>query len=479
MLHFLRHTALRLWVSLPIAGGASLWGMSRFPALPGPQAAALFTAAVLAVVFLAVGWAGERLAMRRVRRLVRHASIAERQGLYLEAEEGLHGALAVLDTFLVSPAARRKSQPALAARLARFYLARTGLSAEAENFIAGYIDRHPRDEEVVEQWVQHIESRGGLSEEHQDLAARLGAAHPRHAAIHYSLARLYLMLERSDYLALRSYRCVCESGRSLPPEFVADLARLLRAGGRADPWAREFIQRAGLPSPAPDGPDAGRMPGEKADHEKPRPLPPPDPLEDEEGFRIGFGPDELEAAEEEGRPSLLARRRPAPSAIAAMAWCAGFAATAARCASGVLAAASAVGRRWWGSPLARRTFAGALLAVFAVGTLWVAATTLGRWLKAPAPPPVAQAPASPAAVVADPFTLQVAAYLKEEYALKLVEDLKVKGLDAYWTETASGGKRWYQVRISRFPDQQSARDVGRELKTKGVIDDFYVTNYVK
>ncbi len=166
--------------------------------------------------------------MSRVRRLVRRASIAERQGLYREAEESLHGAFALLDTFLVSPAARRKSQPALAARLARFYLARAGLGAEAEDFIAGYIARHPRDEEVAEQWVQHIEARGGLREEHQDLAARLGAAHPRHAVIQYSLARLYLMLERSDYLALRSYRSVCESDLRLPPEFIADLARLLR-----------------------------------------------------------------------------------------------------------------------------------------------------------------------------------------------------------------------------------------------------------
>jgi len=41
-----------------------------------------------------------------------------------------------------------------------------------------------------------------------------------------------------------------------------------------------------------------------------------------------------------------------------------------------------------------------------------------------------------------------------------VEDLKKKGLDAYWIETVSGGKTWYQVRIANFPDQQSAREYG-------------------
>jgi hypothetical protein len=73
----------------------------------------------------------------------------------------------------------------------------------------------------------------------------------------------------------------------------------------------------------------------------------------------------------------------------------------------------------------------------------------------------------------------VAAYLKQEYAIKLVEELKHKGHDAYWTETSSGGKLWYQVRISHFPDQQSAREYGRNLKWKGLIDDFYVTNYLR
>jgi cell division protein FtsN len=79
--------------------------------------------------------------------------------------------------------------------------------------------------------------------------------------------------------------------------------------------------------------------------------------------------------------------------------------------------------------------------------------------------------------VADRFTLQVDAYLKAEYAHKFVESLKSQGFDAYWTETASGGKTWYQVRIAHFPDPSAAREFGSRLKQKGVIEDFYVTNY--
>ena len=81
-------------------------------------------------------------------------------------------------------------------------------------------------------------------------------------------------------------------------------------------------------------------------------------------------------------------------------------------------------------------------------------------------------------VIIDPFTLQVAAYLKPTYAQKYVEQLKKQGFDAYWREAISANKKWYQVRISHFADKKSARDFGESLKTRGIIDDYYVANYI-
>ncbi|HSV93378.1 MAG TPA: SPOR domain-containing protein, partial [Desulfobacterales bacterium] len=133
--------------------------------------------------------------------------------------------------------------------------------------------------------------------------------------------------------------------------------------------------------------------------------------------------------------------------------------------------------------LASRQVLGAT-AVAGLGAIlvWLVATAMSDYFsRPPEAPAAAEAPAAPAptAITDDPYTLQVAAYLKQEYALKRVEDLKRKGLDAYWTETSSGGKVYYQVRISHFRDQQSARDFGRSLKSRGLIEDFYVTNYVR
>ena len=167
----------------------------------------------------------------------------------------------MLDSFLVSPAVRRRSLPPLTARLARFYLARPRGGAETEELIAGYLAAQPGDEEVAEQWVLQVEHRGGLREDHQALATRLGAAHPRNGTIQSALARLYLMLERTDYPALQCYRRVCAAEAEVPPEFLPpDLARLLRQDGRTDAWVQQLYRRAlGSVPLAPAAPPAAAL----------------------------------------------------------------------------------------------------------------------------------------------------------------------------------------------------------------------------
>jgi hypothetical protein len=91
--------------------------------------------------------------------------------------------------------------------------------------------------------------------------------------------------------------------------------------------------------------------------------------------------------------------------------------------------------------------------------------------------PVEKPPEPVAAPVTDPFTLQVAAYLKETDAQRFVEQLKGQGLDAYWTRASGSNKTWYQVRISHFKTKADARTVGEDLKTRQLITDYYVANY--
>jgi len=90
---------------------------------------------------------------------------------------------------------------------------------------------------------------------------------------------------------------------------------------------------------------------------------------------------------------------------------------------------------------------------------------------------VEKAPLPVVAPATDPFTLQVAAYLKESDARRYVDQLKGQGLDAYWNRASGSSKTWFQVRISHFKTKAEARSVGEDLKARQLIGDYYVANY--
>ena len=80
-------------------------------------------------------------------------------------------------------------------------------------------------------------------------------------------------------------------------------------------------------------------------------------------------------------------------------------------------------------------------------------------------------------MVRDPFTIQVAAYLKREDAQSFADNLKQSGVEAFFTQAKSANRTWYQVKVSHFATKEAARAYGESLKNKGLIDDFYVANY--
>jgi hypothetical protein len=487
MTHFFRHNAVCLWLTLLVGGMGGLWVLPALQPVVGIDLMPLVAAGGLAAMFLFIAWAVNRAGLRRVGHLMRSADVAEREGLSVEAEAAFREALAALDGFWLAPAARRQVLTRLAGRLARFYLARTRLDPAAEDFVTRYLSARPEDEEVAEQWVRQAEGRGGLREEHQELAARLGSAHPRNAAIQEAQARLFLMLERTDYPALRSYRRVCDAQGRAPDEFCEGLARLLKKDGRSDEWAQRIYSRARGEGPATDLPavprprEADRFPADLSEAvESDAGLPAEEEAEPEAAFRMSAAAD---ASDEEGpddRESLLAGRRQVRPHLRRLAQAAGSTAKAALERLFRLGRGTGRAARFAFQVRGVRYALGVLLvAGVAGGGLWLGIDALDRFDRGPSVPTGPETSAPAAAAATDPFTLQVAAYLKQEYAIKLVEELKRKGLDAYWTETSSGGKLWYQVRISHFPDQQSAREYGRNLKWKGLIDDFYVTSYAR
>jgi hypothetical protein len=422
------------------------------------------------------------LGLGSVERLIHEAGLFERDGMVAEAEKCFRRAMAVFDSFLISPLAKRQKTEALTARVARFYLARARKTYDAEIFLVSYLQSNPQDEEVAENWVQQVESRGGLREEHQDLAYRVGSAHPENRTIQSVLARFYLTLERTDFPALQTYRRVLNADQQLPVDFLKDLADLFLRERRADEWALAIYLKA----------------IEENDH---HPeilrgiaacvrwisltnrnktllkqayvyLDGIDPAEIKK-MSTGFGPPVPPADQQTTQRSIQKR----PSFFKATgAVLQTFYEDVTALPVWIWRQIGVAGRWALQSKKSRQVFTGILLAGLsaAVGVLVI--NTVRHLVKTETP--VTQKIEKAPETITDPFTLQVAAYLKPDYARTYVEKLKKQGLDAYWREAISANKKWYQVRISHFPNKKSARDFGESLKAKGIIDDYYVANFI-
>jgi hypothetical protein len=244
MLSFLKHISVRIWLTVFLGGVVCLWVLPSFQAQIGLQWVPLPVALILVIAFLLIGWISNRWGLGSVERLIHEAGVYERDGMVAEAEKRFRRVMAVFDSFLISPLVKKQKADALTARVARFYLARARKTYDSEMFLVSYLQSNPQDEEVAENWIQQVESRGGLKEEHQDLAYLIGSAHPKNRTIQSVLARFYLTLERTDFPALQTYRRVLADDQPLPADFLKNLADLFLRERRADEWALAIYLKA-------------------------------------------------------------------------------------------------------------------------------------------------------------------------------------------------------------------------------------------
>jgi len=477
----LRHLIVRTWVTVLVGGVLCLLILPAIQSFVGLEWTLVPVVVIFSVIFMIAGWLSNLVGMSAVRRLVGEAAKWERAGLLRSAEKTYKRAAAVMDSFLLSPLVKRRESAYLAARMARFYLARADKTRESEAFIVSYLQSHPEDSEVAEDWLRQVQILGELKRDYYETAGRIGDAQTGNINVQHLLARLYLAARRTDFLALQTYRRVLDERGRLASDILCDLGVLFIHEGRADEWALTVYLQA------------LRHGGERplllkgiaaciywiGENERTRKL-----LGEArrvlEGFaeesleemRAGFNPPKLEP----GLPEIP-RRKEVGRTIRKGITHAGLAllrlSSSLTLSIGRYGAALFHGIRR--SKRAQCVLVWSLTAVLTVAVGILVVNTVGYLIKTRKGPPEKMEIAEE--VITDPFTIQVAAYLKPEGAQGYVSYLKKHGIDAYWRKQEGAKKTYYQVRVSHFPDKASAKTYGLSLKAQGIIEDFYVANY--
>lgn len=432
-------------------------------------------------IFVATFWlTGTGLAAlgrRRLNGLIKEATVWDRAGMHREARQAFIRAADTVDSFLFSPLSRKIPAGRLLAQMTRFQLAQTEPEDSSDRLVDAYLRRFPKDRDAAVKWLESALVGRESTPQMQDIAAHIGAAHIDDIAVQRMLARFYLDERRSDFAALKTYRLLVDAGNPLDDDLIGDMADLFLDQSRADILSlRVYLERMNR------GPDDSRLlPAIAACRSLTHPTPDNLLLLDKaDAVLADIDPDQRSQMAEAFNPRITGRsaaRPPKPRQSAWSTMAAGFQKVWIGAGNFAAAAAQHVKRLRpvFSSGPTRSVLKWTAMGLFTIGVGWLLVNTalhLAATFK-----PVEIKPQPVAAPVTDPFTLQVAAYLKEDDAQRFVSQLKDNGQDAYWTRASGGGKTWYQVRISHYTTKAEARAVGETLKARGLIGDYYVANY--
>lgn len=489
---FLRHIAVRIWAAV------IFWMLAAICLLPFLQAVIgiswLFIPALLlfGAVYILLGVVMDHIALAKLDRLLEEERIYERANMITETEKTLNAAVALFDSFFLSPKSRKAYHGKLLTRVAEYRLGRGDPQLALDRWVIAYLEHFPKDTEAARIWLQSAIKLDQIPSEHFLLITRLYQNQPDNIGLQHLLGRVFLAERRIDFEALQLYRRILNRNNYSDKIFLSHLAHLLAVEGVSDEWAFDIYLKAY--DNQPDSPeilsgilDCVRKIGL---HEGNRPLllrardllsrsmgNHTDSVKIEQTLRTlqstkTMSPYEYEETliptQASATQLFPGKQRQHPSKP--------FAEEVIR-----------VVKRW------KDRFITAFLVLLQKGK----SAGLLRWTALvcicggilflvvnivallPDEEPIEEKEPHPKVIVEpeDPFTLQVAAYSSRDDAERYVQKLKQQNLNAYLTEAQRRDKKWYQVRISHFADHAEAKKYGEILKSKGIINDYYVANY--
>jgi hypothetical protein len=471
----LRHYGLRLWMTALLGAIAGMMLLPGWQQVWGVHWLVVPASMMMVLIFLGLGWAMNRIGSHFLAKQVKEAAVWERAGLTSEAKAAFEQIAGLYDSFWLSPRKRKQNNRWIGTRVTRFYLSRSRFSINARRVAATHVQHFPDDVEVVESWLDRMLSLEALTTEEYDAASAVGASLDDDR-IQWRLFQLYLRDGQTDFEALKTYQRVWQSKTPLPETVLGKLAGLLLDAAVLSDWCLQVYLQAY---------ESGELRCLEAMAAAVRWLP-----ENEDNAASLATARELTADLTSERLVSLGRRFEPyeerrvldhPSTKVPKIRLSAIMSFAGVCLRGLTLVfrRMADGLKDLGIRFGRLSkaylFTAAVLVLLAMVLLfwhpWRNELKTAKTLSSP--PPVQEL----APITTDSFTIQVAAYLKPDDAKAYVQKLKQKGLDAFWTQAASANRTWYQVKVSHFPTRSQAQQYGDQLRTKGLIDDFYVAKY--
>ena len=443
MIRIMKNFSLRLWIITLVASPVCFYVMpmvlTLFPGVHPTVSGGILLLSLGTVVGTSLHFIGRK----QIEGRIKEGEIWERAGILSRAEKTYVKAIRTYDSFLLSPFFFKKIGTRLTGTLARFSLTSGIEIPHLKLASAVYLKSSPGDETLAILWLDQLKQHGLAGVMEQEVLTSLANIHYTHKKLVLILAEVLLDLGRMDYSAKRVYKTLLDDPE-LAPEIKTDFR----------------VKIYGLIGEPERSTTSGETLGNNG---KARVVSTVNSM----GFKNRF----LNLSLFSFLSSFLSLT------LALFTTVAKGVQTVVKGIASVLSFCIL----FWGQVISyvrereRVTFylrAGAM-GLLSVWLLFFMGNTISHILKSR---DLKKEPRMIEIQVPKPFTIQVAAYLKQVHADRYVAILNKKGIAAATTKVQGGGKRWYVVRISEFSNKAAAAAFGLKLKEEKIIDDFFVSN---
>ncbi len=423
MIRILRYLAGRLWICAGVGIPLAFVLMPYVEKTASRLHPAVGVGLILGGIFFIAGFVLNLAGKKAISGQIKEAETWARAGIVHRSEGHFLRALRIYDSFLLSPWQARKSAHQLAGSVARFSLAQSGTNRVFEPLTTLFLKVSPHQRDVVLLWLKRLSKEHAVSIHEQELLECLADVWSDDPEIGPLLADLFLRTGRRDYCAKKLYSTVLKDGGT-DNRTRSSILKIIGPEDKMFPMAgpgEDYYKKSDVKDPSAGTLGSGLMHPVKL------------------VWLICCTLGKAAKFTVIGTASFLKKSvsyfRESQKIKKAVQW-------------------------------------GVILLLCSCFILFMANTLLHLFNEKHQQ----RSQESIELEVPKPFTIQVAAYLKESHANSYLGQLRNNGLDAHLAKADGGGRSWYLVRIAAFRDRQAARAYGSQLKQEGKIEDFFVAN---